>query len=154
MGGLAAARASTFVAAGVVVLLVLAGILVTLLVSWLLSHSILKGVPSTFTLELPPYRKPQVGKILVRSLLDRTFFVLTRAVMVAAPAGAVTWTLANLTVGEVSCLAYLANWLDPFGRLLGMDGMLLMAFILALPANEIVLPIAIMGYLAEEPCWN
>jgi ferrous iron transport protein B len=149
MGGLAAARASTFVAAGVVVLLVLAGILVTLLVSWLLSHSILKGVPSTFTLELPPYRKPQVGKIFVRSLLDRTFFVLTRAVMVAAPAGAVTWTLANLTVGEVSCLAYLANWLDPFGRLLGMDGMLLMAFILALPANEIVLPIAIMGYLAE-----
>jgi ferrous iron transport protein B len=149
MGGLATARASTFVAAGVVVLLVLAGILMTLLVSWLLSHSILKGVPSTFTLELPPYRKPQVGKILVRSLLDRTFFVLTRAVLVAAPAGAVTWTLANLTVGEVSCLAYLANWLDPFGRLLGMDGMLLMAFILALPANEIVLPIAIMGYLAE-----
>ncbi len=149
MGGLASGRTGTFLAAGLVVLLVLAGVLMTLLVSWFLSHTILQGVPSSFTLELPPYRKPQVGKILIRSLLDRTLFVLSRAVMVAAPAGAITWTLANLTIGDASCLAHLASWLDPLGRLLGMDGMLILAFILALPANEIVLPIAIMGYLAE-----
>jgi len=149
MGGLASGRSGTFLAAGVVVLLVLAGILMTLLVSWLLSRSLLQGVPSTFTLELPPYRQPQVGRILVRSFLDRTLFVLSRAVMVAAPAGAITWVLANLTVGGASCLAHLARCLDPFGRLLGMDGMLILAFLLALPANEIVLPIAIMGYLAE-----
>jgi len=149
MGGLAPGRSGTFLAAGVVVLLVLAGILMTLLVSWLLSRSLLQGVPSTFTLELPPYRQPQVGRILVRSFLDRTLFVLSRAVMVAAPAGAITWVLANLTVGGASCLAHLARCLDPFGRLLGMDGMLILAFLLALPANEIVLPIAVMGYLAE-----
>ena len=118
------------------------------LISWLLSKTVLKGVPSFFTLELPPYRKPQVGRILVRSLLDRTIFVLMRAVVVAAPAGAITWILANIFIGDLSILAHLAGWLDPFGRLLGMDGIILMAFILGLPANEIVLPIMIMSYVS------
>jgi len=132
----------------IVVGMVVFGIMITLAVSWLLSRTLLKGVPSSFTLELPPYRKPQVGKIIVRSLLDRTMFVLGRAVCVAAPAGVVIWVLANLRVGEMSLLAHAAGWLNPFGQLLGLDGFILMAFLLGLPANEIVLPILIMSYLS------
>lgn len=132
----------------VVVGLVLLGITVTLAVSWTLSKTLLRGVPSSFTLELPPYRKPQVGKIIIRSIFDRTLFVLGRAVSVAAPAGAIIWLLANINVGDASILTHAANWLNPLGQFLGMDGYILMAFILALPANEIVLPILIMSYLA------
>jgi ferrous iron transport protein B len=149
MGGLAASAYGAAAATAVVVSLVLVGVMITLLISWLLSKTILKGVPSFFTLELPPYRKPKVGSILIRSLLDRTIFVLGRAVMVAAPAGAVTWILANIYIGDMSVIAHLAGWLDPFGRLLGLDGIILMAFILGLPANEIVLPIMIMSYLSS-----
>ncbi|MGI6575408.1 MAG: nucleoside recognition domain-containing protein [bacterium] len=148
-GEMVTSHSNSLIAAGIIVLMVLFGIAVTLTMSWLLSHTILKGIPSTFTLELPPYRPPQVGKILIRSLLDRTLFVLTRALIVAAPAGAITWTLANVTCGDMAILAHVANWLDPFGHALGMDGMIILAFILGLPANEIVLPIALMGYLAE-----
>lgn len=139
---------NSLLAAAVVVAFVLIGIIITLLVSWGLSRTILRGIPSTFTLELPPYRKPQIGRILVRSFLDRTLFVLGRAVMVAAPAGAVIWLLANTGVNGNSLIQYLAAFLEPFARLIGLDGFILLAFILALPANEIVIPILVMGYLS------
>jgi len=113
-----------------------------------LSKTLLRGEPSFFILELPPYRKPQVGRIIIRSVLDRTLFVLGRAVVVAVPAGALTWALANTFVDGLNLLSHAAGFLDPFGRLLGMDGFILMAFILGLPANEIVLPILLMGYVS------
>ncbi len=128
--------------------MVILGILVTLGVSFLLSKTILKGIPSSFTLELPPYRKPQVGRILYTSLIDRTVFVLTRAVLVAAPAGAITWILGNIYIGDYSIITWAANFLEPFARALGLDGYILMAFILGFPANEIVLPILLMSYLS------
>lgn len=128
--------------------MVILGILVTLGVSFLLSKTILKGIPSSFTLELPPYRKPQVGRILYTSLIDRTVFVLTRAVLVAAPAGAITWILGNIYIGDYSIVTWAANFLEPFARALGLDGYILMAFILGFPANEIVLPILLMSYLS------
>ena len=120
----------------------------TFLTSRVLSATLLKGQPSSFTLELPPYRRPQVGKVIVRSLLDRTLFVLGRAVMVAAPAGAVIWLMANITVADATLLAHCARFLDPFARLLGLDGVILIAFILGFPANEIVVPIIMMAYAA------
>ena len=140
--------ATSFGATIIVVGIVLFGIVTTLAVSWVLSKTLLKGVPSSFTLELPPYRKPQVGRIITRSIFDRTLFVLRRAVCAAAPAGAVIWLLANINIGGVSILAHAANWLDPFGQMLGMDGYIIMAFLLGLPANEIVMPILIMSYMA------
>lgn len=114
----------------------------------MLSKTILKGIPSSFILELPPYRKPQIGKVIVRSLFDRTLFVLGRAIAVAAPVGIIIWLFANITVGDLSILSYIANFLDPFARLMGIDGYILTAFILGIPANEIVLPIILMSYLA------
>lgn len=134
-------------AALAVLLTVVLGVGITLAVSKLLSLTVLKGLPSSFTLELPPYRLPQIGKVLVRSLLDRTLFVLARAVLVAAPAGVIIWIMANVTVGDASLLNHAAGALDPLGRLMGLDGFILMAFILGLPANEIVIPILIMSYL-------
>jgi len=136
---------STLILTGVIIL----GIIMTLVISRLLSRTILKGLPSSFTLELPPYRKPQAGRIIVRSILDRTLFVLGRAVMVAAPAGLIIWAMANIHAGGMSLLSHSANFLDPFARLFGMDGYILMAFILGFPANEIVIPILIMSYMAE-----
>ncbi|PWM41421.1 MAG: ferrous iron transport protein B, partial [Clostridiales bacterium] len=127
---------------------ILFGVAMTLLVSKLLSKTVLKGLPSSFTLELPPYRKPQVLKVVVRSIFDRTLFVLGRAVAVAIPAGALIWLMANVMVGDVSVLSLCAGFLDPFAQLLGMDGVILLAFILGLPANEIVVPIIIMSYMA------
>ncbi len=121
----------------------------TLACSRLLSATVLRGVPSSFALELPPFRKPRVGQVVVRSLLDRTLFVLGRAVSVAAPAGALIWMMANVTVGDVSLLARCTGFLDPFARLFGLDGVILMAFLLGWPANEIVLPVMLMAYLAE-----
>lgn len=117
--------------------------------TWLLSATVLRGKPSAFALELPPYRAPQVGQVLVRSVFDRTLFVLGRAAAVAAPAGMVLWALANVHSGGVSLLTRCAAALDPLGRVMGMDGVLLLAFVLGFPANEIVLPIAVMGYLAQ-----
>ncbi len=130
-------------------LIILLGICMTFLMSRLLSKTILRGEPSAFTLELPPYRKPQIGRVILRSMLDRTLFVLGRAAAVAAPAGVVIWLLANVTVGEVTLLSHCTEFLDPFARLMGLDGVILMAFILGLPANEIVVPIIIMAYMAE-----
>ena len=124
------------------------GVFMTMLISKLLSKTILKGMPSSFNLELPPYRRPQIGRVIVRSIFDRTLFVLRRAVVVAAPAGLLIWLLANLHVGGMSLLAQCAGFLDPFARLLGLDGYILMAFILGFPANEIVVPIIIMSYMA------
>lgn len=128
---------------------ILLGIVATLLVTRLLADTLLRGTPSSFTLELPPYRPPQVGKVLVRSLLDRTVFVLGRAAAVAAPAGLLIWLLANITVGGTSLLTYMAGLLDPFASLLGIDGAILLAFILGFPANEIVLPLVLMIYMTE-----
>lgn len=120
----------------------------TLLASRLLASTLLRGEPSAFSLELPPYRRPQLTQVLVRSLLDRTVFVLARAVTVAAPAGLLIYLLGNLPAGEATLLARAAALLDPFGRALGLDGMLLLAFLLGFPANELVLPLAVMGYSA------
>lgn len=136
---------SSLALAGVLVL----GVLMTFLLSRLLSGTILKGTPSSFTLELPPYRRPQVGKVLVRSVLDRTLFVLGRAAAVAAPAGLIIWLMANVSVGGQSLLALCAGFLDPAARIFGMDGVILMAFLLGFPANEIVLPIILMAYAAS-----
>lgn len=136
------------ISALVLVGIILFGIVMTLFVSKLLSKTILKGIPSSFTLELPPYRKPQVGKIIVRSIFDRTLFVLGRAAMVAAPAGLIIWVLANIYIGDLSLLAHCAAFFDPFARLIGLDGFIMMAFILGFPANEIVVPIIIMSYMA------
>lgn len=148
LGAIGATQSSLF-ATGIVVGIVLVGISFTLLVSWVLSKTALRGIPSTFTLELPPYRKPDVLKTIVRTFLDKTLFVLRRAIIVAAPAGLITWILANIMIGDVSVLGHIAAWLDPFAKSLGLDGYILMAFILGLPANEIVLPILVMSYLAE-----
>ena len=130
-------------------LFILLGIAMTFAASKLLSVTLLKGVPSSFVLELPPYRKPQIGKVIIRSIFDRTLFVLGRAAAVAAPAGLVIWLAANVYIGDSSILAHCSGFLDPFARLFGLDGVILIAFILGFPANEIVLPIIIMAYLAE-----
>ena len=127
---------------------ILLGVGMTFLASKLLSTTVLKGLPSSFTLELPPYRRPQLGRILLRSLLDRTLFVLGRAALVAAPAGIIIWLAANIAVSGSSLLTLCAGFLDPFARLMGLDGVILMAFILGIPANEIVLPIVLMAYLS------
>ena len=131
-------------------LLVLVSVAVTLLMTFLLSKTLFRGEPSSFTLELPPFRMPKVGEIIVRSVLDRTLFVLGRAVAVAAPAGAVIWLLANISSGDTTLLARTASLLDPFGRAIGLDGVIVMAFILGFPANEIVIPIAVMAYTASS----
>ena len=128
---------------------ILTGVAATFFVSRLLSATVLKGVPSSFTLELPPYRRPQIGRVIWRSILDRTLFILGRAAAVAAPAGLVIWILANVSIGDISLLARFSGYLDPIGRLMGMDGVILMAFILGLPANEIVIPIIIMAYTSQ-----
>ncbi|ABI68842.1 nucleoside recognition domain-containing protein [Syntrophomonas wolfei] len=148
MGALVSQTYSSILATLAVVGIIMTGIATTLLVSSLLSRTLLRGMPSFFVLELPPFRRPQLGQILIRSLLDRTLFVLWRAVVIAAPAGALTWILANSFLGETSVFALIAGWLNPLGQLMGMDGIILIAFLLGLPANEIVLPILIMGYIS------
>lgn len=134
--------------------LFLAGLLaisfaMTLAASALLSKTVLRGVPSSFTLEMPPYRRPQVARVLARSVLDRTLYVLGRAAAVAAPAGVVIWCMANMTIAGESLLSHCAGFLDPAARLFGLDGVILLAFVLALPANELVLPLILMAYLAQ-----
>ena len=133
-----------------VIIVIIFGIFLTLIISKILSNTILKGMPSSIVLELPPYRKPQFGKILVRSIFDRTLFILGRAISVAAPAGLVIWLLANIGINRESLLTIIANFLNPFAKLMGLDGYILTAFILGIPANEIVLPIILMCYLKGE----
>ncbi len=139
---------SSSVTALSITFLIIIGVLTTLLVSYILSKTLLKGVPSTFTLELPPYRAPQIGRVIYTSIIDRTLFVLRRAVVVAIPAGIITWIFANIYIGDMSILSHVASFLDPLGKLIGLDGFILLAFILGFPANEIVVPILIMSYLA------
>ncbi len=136
------------VGTAVITCVIILGVITTLFISRLLSKTILKGLPSSFTLELPPFRKPQIGRVLVRSMLDRTLFVLGRAVTVAAPAGLFIWLMANIDIKGITLLDYGADFLQPFAALLGLDGYILMAFILGLPANEIVMPIILMSYMA------
>lgn len=136
------------------ILVILLGIILTIFVSKLLSKTILKGVPSSFILELPPYRKPQIGKIIIRSIFDRTLFVLLRALEVAAPAGLVIWLFANININNASILSIIANFLTPFAKLMGLDGYILTAFIFGLPANEIVLPIILMCYIGNSSLVN
>ena len=130
----------------ILVIIILGAVLFTFIISFLLSKTILRGEPSAFVLELPPYRKPQISQILIRSVFDRTLFVLGRAVLVAAPMGFVIWCLANIQLGDISVLRHMANILDPIGSFLGLDGCIITAFILGFPANEIVLPIILMVY--------
>jgi ferrous iron transport protein B len=137
---------ASFVAAGSVVMVVLIGVGFTLLVSFILSRTILRGEASAFTLELPPYRVPNVGRILYTSLIDRTVFVLLRALGTAAPAGAVIWLLGNIFVGGTSLAIHVANFLNPLGVAIGLDGIILLAYIIAIPANEIVVPTMLMVY--------
>ena len=141
-------NSSGLMRAFILLIFILVGVIVTFIVSKILSNTILKGVPSSFTLELPPYRRPQIEKVLVRSLIDRTLFVLKRAVCVSAPAGLVIWIFSNVAINGVSLLKIFSDFLDPFGKFIGLDGVIIMAFILGFPANEIVIPIMIMGYMS------
>ena len=120
----------------------------TFLTSKLLSKTVLSGEPSSFALELPPYRRPQIGKVIVRSVFDRTLFVLGRAVVSAIPAGFLLWLLANIHIGGTSIFSVFCSFLEPVGTLMGLDGVILCAFILGFPANETVVPIMVMGYLS------
>lgn len=139
----------TLTTASVLMGMVLIGIIVTLTVSWVMSKTALRGVPTHYTLELPPYRRPQIWKTILISSKDKSLNVLTRAIVVAAPAGIITWILGNLFIGGDSVLNHMAAFFDPFAHMLGMDGFIIMAFILGLPANEIVLPILLMGYMSS-----
>lgn len=134
---------STLMLTGVIIF----GVMMTFFVSRVLTQTILKGLPSSFALELPPFRRPQIGRVIIRSIFDRTLFVLGRAVVIAAPAGLIIWVMANINAGGLPLLTHCAGFLDPFAWLLGMDGYILMAFILGFPANEIVVPIIIMSYI-------
>ncbi|MBW3112139.1 ferrous iron transporter B [Bacillus sp. MCCB 382] len=140
---------ASLVTAGMVMTMVLIGITVTIAVSWVLSKTALKGVPTHYTLELPPYRRPKIWNTVLRSSLDKSWYVLKRAVIVAAPASIITWIIANINIGDTSILMHFVNFLDPFGQALGMDGFIMAAFIIGLPANEIVVPILIMAYLSQ-----
>ena len=144
-GGLGASALSALLLTGIILL----GLGLTFAATKFLSVTVLKGEPSSFTLELPPYRRPQLGKTILRSIFDRTLFVLGRAAAVAAPAGLLIWLMANVTVGNATLLSHCAAFLDPFARLMGLDGVILMAFILGFPANEIVIPIILMAYLSQ-----
>ena len=139
---------SSFASAALLMGCIVLAVAMTLWASRFLAAAALKGEPSSFSLELPPYRAPQVGQVLIRSILDRTLFVLGRAVAVAAPAGLLIWTAANVTAGGVSVLTHLAGFFEPLGALMGLDGFILLAFLLGFPANEIVVPCILMGYLS------
>lgn len=147
VGPLVPAGVASFAAAGTVVGVVIIGVIFTLAVSWALSRTVLKGQASAFTLELPPYRRPGILRILYTSVIDRTLFVLWRAILTAAPAGAVIWLLGNIFVGDLSLARHIANALNPLGHAIGLDGVILLAYIIAIPANEIVVPTLLMVYL-------
>ncbi|KYH31909.1 ferrous iron transport protein B [Clostridium tepidiprofundi DSM 19306] len=130
--------------------LVVLGIAITLLTSFILSKTFLKGVSSSFALELPPFRRPQFTRVIYTSIIDRTIFVLVRAVKVAAPAGVIIYILSNIYIGNMSIVGHIAAFLNPFAHIIGLDGFILLAFILGFPANEIVIPILIMAYLSKN----
>ena len=145
----ASGAVSSVLSALVLLAVILLGVMMTFFVSKIMSVTILRGIPSSFTLELPPYRRPQIGKVLIRSVFDRTLFVLARACTAAAPCGLIIWILANVEAGDSSLLAHASEFLEPFGRFIGLDGVILLGFILGFPANEIVVPIILMTYLAQ-----
>lgn len=148
IGSLVANQYSSLVSTLAVLVVIVLGIIMSLLISKLLSQTILKGEPTSFVLELPPYRKPQILKVITRSIFDKTLFVLGRAIAIAAPAGIVIWLMSNITIQDITLLNYVANFLNPLGTLMGLDGYILTAFVLGLPANEIVLPLILMSYLS------
>lgn len=154
IGSLFANKYSSFISTIAVLGVILFGISMSLFISKILSKTILKGESTSFVLELPPYRKPQILKVITRSIFEKTIFVLGRALAVAAPAGIVIWLMSNLFIGDSNLLTYVANFLDPLGKLMGLDGYILTAFILGLPANEIVLPLILMSYLANGELIN
>lgn len=138
--------AGSLTAAGVLALVVVFSAAATLAVSFILSKTLLRGESSAFTLELPPYRVPRIGQVIVRSVLDRTLHVLGRAAAVAAPWGLAVYALANISAGGETLLSWFCSWLDPAARFIGLDGVILAAFVLGLPANELVIPIMLMAY--------
>jgi ferrous iron transport protein B len=144
IGSTAPPALASFVAALSVVAIAGLGILMTLLVSWGLSRTWLKGETSVYSLELPPYRPPQILRTLYTSIIDRTMIVLWRAVLMAAPAGAIIWLTSNIDIGDASIAAHMVNFLNPFGLLIGLNGVILVAYILAIPANEIIIPTILM----------
>jgi ferrous iron transport protein B len=144
IGALAPAALGGLVSASAVMAIALFGIFLTFATSWFLSRTVLKGEASAFSLELPPYRPPRILQTLYTSLIDRTIFVLWRAVVFAVPAGAVIWLLSNITIGDVSLAEHIINFLDPFGLFIGLNGVILLAYIIAIPANEIVIPTVLM----------
>lgn len=144
IGGLVPAHLAGLISATAVVGVAMLGVGFTFLVSWFLSRTMLRGEVSTFSLELPPYRPPRVWQTLYTSLIDRTIYVLWRAVVFALPAGAVIWLVANVTIGGTSIAEHMINFMDPFGILLGLNGVILLAYIVAIPANEIVIPTVLM----------
>lgn len=141
---------SSFICASILVLLILLGIIMTLLVNKILSKTILKGDNTPFILELSDYRKIRIGKVIVRSILDRCFFVLGRAIAVAAPAGILIYLITNITIRDITILKYLSNFLEPIAKIMSLDGVILLSFILGIPANEIVMPIMLMTYLGTN----
>ena len=144
IGGLAPQHMAGLVSAGAVVGIAVLGILLTFVVSWALSNTILKGEASAFSLELPPYRPPRVLQTIYTSIIDRTLIVLWRAVIFAVPAGAVIWLSSNIIVGDASLAEHFINFTHPFGLLLGLNGVILLAYVVAIPANEIVVPTILM----------
>lgn len=134
----------------ILTLVIMLGITMTFIVSEILSKTILKGIPSSFALELPPYRKPRIFKVIINSIYEKTLKILLRAISVAAPAGLIIWLFSNIDINEISILTYLSNFLDSFAKSIGLDGIILLAFILGFPANEIVIPIILMGYLGSN----
>lgn len=144
LGALVPPALAGLVSAGAVLGVALLGVLLAFATSWGLSRTLLKGEASTFSLELPPYRPPRILRTLYTSLIDRTLLVLWRAVVFAAPAGAVIWLVANIPAGEVSLAHWLVDGLDPFAVLLGLNGVILLAYVIAIPANEIVIPTILM----------
>jgi ferrous iron transport protein B len=144
VGTLAPAHLAGLVSATAVVAVASLGVVLTFAVSWILSRTLLRGEPSSFSLELPPYRPPSFWRTMYTSLLDRTAFVLWRAVLFAMPSGALIWILGNVHVSGLSCSEWIVHWLDPFGLLLGLNGVIILAYILAIPANEIIIPTVLM----------
>ena len=140
---------NAFLSTAVLLLLLGLSMLMTMLSSKVLGKTVLKDAKSSFVMEMPPLRRPQFFKTVINSLREKVVFVLMRAVCVAAPAGLVIWLLANIKIGDVSILSHMADALEPIGRIMGLDGVILLAFILGFPANEIVLPIALMAYLSS-----
>ena len=139
---------SSFLKVSILTIVILFSIMITFFASWILSKTILKGYPSSFTLELPPYRKPQFIKVIIRSIFDKTLHILGRSVIVTIPIGIIIYLLANVSINDISILNHINNIFNPLGKFIGLDGVIIVAFLLGFPANEIVLPIILMSYLS------